>query len=270
MRRLVLAGLVVLTTAGFSWFERWAAPDARLIDEHWHEHDPASSGRLDHTAWATFLDRHVAPDDAGVNRVRYAGISAADRVALDAYVAELAATEVTGLPKAEQLALWLNLYNALTVQAVLDAYPVDSIREIDDVWTVDRVTVEGRALSLDDIEHGIVRPIFAEPRIHYAVNCAAIGCPNLALEPFAGGSLEAQLDAAARTYVNDPRGVSVSTGGDVTASSIYNWFRDDFGDDEAAVLDHLRRYAEPSLRARLEGLGDIDAFAYDWGLNDAG
>lgn len=269
MRRLALLTLLVIATTGFTWLERWAAPDARLIDDHWHENDASSSTIINHEAWNLWLNNYLVVDEAGVHRVRYAQVTDADRQALQTYVEALSGTTVTALASAEQLAYWLNLYNALTVQAVLEAYPVESIRDIDDVWTAPRVTVEGRPLSLDDIEHGIIRPIFAEPRIHYAVNCAAVGCPDLQPEAFTAAALDAQLDRAARAYVNHPRGVVVTTGGEVVASSIYNWFIEDFGDSEAAVLDHLRRYAEPALLARLEGIGDIDRFAYDWALNGA-
>ena len=269
MRRLIASALVLVLTGGFTWFERWAAPDARLLDEHWQKRGADASVTVDHAPWADFLERYLVVDDAGVNRLRYGAVSEADRAALADYLDRLAATTVTELGADAQLAFWLNLYNALTVAAVLEAYPVDSIRAIDGVWRTDRVTVEGRQLSLDDIEHGIVRPVFGDARIHYAVNCAAVGCPDLAAEPYTASGLDARLDAAARAYVNDPRGVRVGVGGDLTVSSIYNWFQEDFGGDEAAVLDHLRRYAEPDLRTRLDAADGIADYAYDWALNDA-
>jgi len=269
MRRLIASALVLVLTGGFTWFERWAAPDARLIDQHWQKRADDASVTVDHAPWAGFLERYLVVDDAGVHRVRYAAVGEADRAALADYLDRLAATTVTELGADTQLAFWLNLYNALTVAAVLEAYPIDSIRAIDGVWTTDRVTVEGRALSLDDIEHGIVRPVFGDARIHYAVNCAAVGCPDLVAEPYTADALDARLDAAARAYVNDPRGVRADVGGDLTVSSIYNWFQEDFGGDEAAVLDHLRRYAAPDLRADLAAADGIADYAYDWALNDA-
>ncbi len=269
MRRIATVACIVLVTTGFAWLERWVAPDARLLDPHWQRHGTKASAEGDHAAWAAFLDAFVVVDQAGANRVRYAAVTPADRAGLDAYLAALEAAEVTALARDAQLAYWLNLYNALTVATVLDAYPVASIRDIDDVWTAKRVTVEDRTLSLNDIEHGIVRPVFADPRIHYALNCAAVGCPNLQPAPFEAASLDARLDAAARAYVNDARGVGVTTGGDVVLSSIYNWFIEDFGGDEAAVLDHVRRYALPPLRRRLDGVDRVGDYAYDWALNEA-
>jgi len=269
MQRIVGGAFIVLVVGAFSWFERLTAPDSRLVDDHWQQRDAASSVAIDHAPWGAFLDRYLVVDDAGVHRLRYAAVSGEDRATLDDYRARLAGTEVTALAPGEQLAYWINLYNVVTVTAVLDAYPVDSIREIDDVWTADRVTVEGRPLSLDDIEHGVIRPVFEDARIHYAVNCAAVGCPNLAAEPYTGDRLDEQLDAAARSYVNDPRGVRASVRGELTASSIYNWFMEDFGGSEAAVLDHLAGYAEPALARQIEAADGIAGFAYDWALNDA-
>jgi hypothetical protein len=127
--------------------------------------------------------------------------------------------------------------------------------------------VEGRRLTLDQIEHAILRREFDEPRIHYAINCASIGCPNLKASAWRADTLNADLDAAARAYINHSRGVSVAANGRVSASSIYQWFSADFGGSDARVLAHIRHYAAPALRARLEGADDISRYAYDWSLN---
>jgi hypothetical protein len=133
-------------------------------------------------------------------------------------------------------------------------------------WKTKLVTVEGRALSLDDIEHAIMRPTFKDPRVHYAVNCASIGCPNLQRAAFRGASLEAQLDAAARAFINHPRAVRLE-GRRLRLNSIYDWFRVDFG-DEAALRAHLVRYAAPELAAQIQAATGIAGYAYDWSLND--
>jgi hypothetical protein len=172
------------------------------------------------------------------------------------------------------MAFWINLYNALTLQVVARRHPVDSIRDIDispgwfsdGPWDAVLVSVEGEALTLNDIEHRILRPIWRDPRIHYAVNCASLGCPNLAQTPYRARQLEAQLERAARAFVNHPRGVKAEQGR-VTASRIYDWYREDFGTSEAELLAHLRRYAAPGLAARLAAAGAIAGYAYDWNLN---
>jgi len=130
------------------------------------------------------------------------------------------------------------------------------------------VTVEGERLSLDDIEHGILRPIWHDPRIHYALNCAAISCPKLQPIAFTAGNAGRLLDDGAHAYVNDPRGVEIA-GDRLVVSSIYVWYREDFGTGETAVLDHLRRNASPSLAAELARFRTRDGDTYDWRLIDA-
>jgi hypothetical protein len=135
-------------------------------------------------------------------------------------------------------------------------------------WNDTRLNVEGTDLTLDNIENLIVRPVFDDPRIHYALNCAAIGCPNLRESAFTGAGLNAALDTQSRRFINDPRGVKV-TDGDVTASRIFLWYEVDYGADAADVLGHIRQYAEPDLLNALEGKTSIDRYEYDWSLNEA-
>jgi hypothetical protein len=230
------------------------------------------------------LARHVALPADGVARVAYARwkASAADMAALEAWIAQAAAHRPSAMPRAEAFAFWANLYNALTLKVVLDRYPVRSIRDIRSTgvpfdprqfngpWRTRLVTIEGRAMSLDDIEHGTMRPTFRDPRVHYAVNCASIGCPNLRPRAFRAATLERDLDDAARAFVNHPRGVTVLGDGRLRVSSIYQWFREDFSGSEAGVIAHLRQYAAAPLAVRLAAATAIADHAYDWTLNDAG
>ena len=243
-------------------------------------HKKGSTKTVDHSAWDALLQAYVVPGSDGINRVRYAKFKSEGRAKLDAYLAALQATDVKSLDKAEQFAFWANLYNAKTIAIVLDAYPVQSIKKINlgggllaavtgGPWKAKVLKVSGEELSLDDIEHGILRPIFKDPRVHYAVNCASIGCPNLGQDAFVGAKLDSQLNAAARAFVNNPRGVNVKNGS-VTASSIYSWFQSDFGGSERGVLKHARRFADDGLKSKLDGATGIDDFEYDWNLNDAG
>ena len=157
-----------------------------------------------------------------------------------------------------------------------DHYPVSSIRQIDispglfadGPWGKKLITVSGEALSLNDIEHRILRPIWQDARIHYAVNCASIGCPNLLQAAFTADNTEMMLEAAARDYVNHPRGFEVKDG-QLTVSSIYVWFKRDFGRNYAEVIEHLRRYSTPERAAELAGVTEIYDDRYDWALNDA-
>jgi len=264
---------VILTLGGWRSGEAFFAPDAELWPR-WEAHDASGPAKLDFSDWSAWLDRFVVPRPKG-NRVAYHRATQDGQRALDAIIADLEATRISNYNRDQQLAYWINLYNAVMVQVVLDHYPVDSPREIDispglfadGPWGRKLVTVEGEELSLDDIEHRILRPIWQDPRIHYAVNCAAIGCPDLRAEAYRAEDIDTQLDAQARAYVNDPRGVSVSNG-KITVSKIYDWFIEDFGGTEDLVLDHLSRYAELELSEELSHIDKISDVAYDWSLND--
>ncbi len=274
--RVVLAAVVVLPLAAFTSAERLFAPSSDLWPR-WEQHDPASAAVIDFTAWDAFLKVHVQVGDDGVHRLDYGNLAAGQRDTLAQIVADLAAVPISTYGRREQFAYWVNLYNVVTVKLIADHHPVESIRDIDispglfasGPWDKDLVTVEGEALTLNDIEHRILRPIWNDPRIHYAVNCASIGCPNLAVDAFTGAGLEEQLEAAARSYINDPRGVTVANG-EVTVSKIYDWFFEDFGESVSLLLQHLKRYAEPPLAAQLEDIGTINGTAYDWSLNNTG
>lgn len=234
-------------------------------------------------SYEDLLQRYVVVSADGVNRVDYARwhASTQDRKALDGVISTAALQKPSTMARNEQFAYWANLYNAITLKVILDAFPVKSIRDIKSSgvwldpkafigpWVTKRVTVEGKELSLDDIEHQILRPQMKDARVHYSVNCASYGCPNLLPKPWRAATLEADLDAAARAFVNHPRAVTVKPDGAVHVSSIYTWFKSDFGGTDAGVLDHLRKYAEPDLAARLSKATAITGDSYDWGLNAA-
>ncbi len=272
---LAFIAVLVLPLAGIASFEALFAPKAELWPR-WQAHDPGADVQIDHGVWSQLLARSLARDAAGLNRFDYGAVSDADRAALDGYLAALAAQPIGRFDRAEQRAYWINLYNALTVDVVLEHYPVDSIRDIDispglfadGPWGRALITVEGAALTLNDIEHRILRPIWRDPRLHYALNCAAVGCPNLQAEAFTAANTEALLDAAAHDYVGAPRGFSLADGG-LTVSSIYVWFNEDFGGNDAGVIAHLKLYAEPPRAARLAAVKEVADHAYDWQLNDA-
>ncbi|MEO0620533.1 MAG: DUF547 domain-containing protein [Pseudomonadota bacterium] len=236
--------------------------------------DKYGDATVDHSAWTELLRAYVTPGASGLNSVDYAAFKADGHTALKDYLAQITAVDPTTLTKNAQFAYWANLYNAKTIDIVLEHYPVATIRDIDisgffsnGPWDKKVTKVNGLELSLNDIEHVIMRGTFKDPRVHYAVNCASIGCPNLQRKAFVGPTLEAQLDAAARDYVNSPRGFTVANGR-VRASKIYSWFQEDFGDSEAGVIAHAVKYAEPELKGTLTAAGDISGYDYDWSLND--
>lgn len=234
---------------------------------------------VDHSAWDRLLKTYVKPGADGLNRVDYASLKADGLPALRKYIATLEQVDPRKLDRNDQFALLANLYNAKTLEVVASRYPIKSIKDISlggglvasltgGPWKAKVTKLGGVTLSLDDIEHGIMRPIFKDPRVHYAVNCASVGCPNLGTEAFTGAKLNAQLEQAAKDYVNSPRSVRFGNGKPVI-SSIYVWYIDDFGGTDQGILDHLRKYAAPGLEKRLAGVKALGGDDYDWSLNDA-
>ena len=240
--------------------------------EEFHSTVADSVETVDHQVWDNFLSTYISRTEDNRTRFDYDGVTEDDQASLKGYITALAQIDPTTLARDEAFAYWANLYNALTIDVVLDKYPVKSILRIRSglrpgPWKRKLVTVNGEKLSLDNIEHDILRPFFNDNRVHYAVNCASYGCPNLAERALTGANLDEMLDQGARDFVNHPRGVNIENG-KVTASSIYKWFRVDFGDTEQGVLDHLALYAEPELKAQLEAATKIHKHDYDWALNE--
>lgn len=238
-------------------------------DKLWTQAGSASDA-IDHSVWDELLVKYVKPSNDSVNRVDYAALKKADAATLTQYLAAMQNIAIDKYPKNEQFAFWVNLYNAATVDVILKNYPLESIKDIgllgQGPWKDKALKVSGKDLSLDDIEHGILRPVWKDVRIHYAVNCASIGCPNLAGKAYTADKLEEMLDEAARAYINHPRGFA-RVDGALVASSIFDWYVDDWG-DQTAVLDHARKYASEKTKMTLGTATEIDSHDYNWSLND--
>ena len=251
-----------------------AAPKAELW-ARWQKHDPASRQKIDHGDWDRFLKQYVVTaDPSGIHRVRYQAVAPEDRKSLKSYLQAMQAVAVSSYSRAEQRAYWINVYNAVTVDLILGRFPVASIRDINispgllarGPWGAKLFSVEGERLSLDDIEHRILRPIWKDSRIHYALNCASLGCPNLQAEAYTADNTEALLERGAREFINHPRGVAVQKGR-LQVSSIYVWFQEDFGGDAEGLMEHWQQYANPRLADALEKYSGGLAHDYDWRLN---
>lgn len=238
----------------------------------------ANSG-FDYAPLDRVLDRFV--DDRG--RVDYAGLKA-EPGALKAFLDRLARVSPESHPelfpeRADRLAYWINAYNALVLKGAVEAYPIRSVKEVDGFFDRLQFPVGGRQYSLNEIEHGILREQFGEPRIHAALNCASEGCPKLQREAFRPGSLDRQLDAAMRTFIRDERHVQIDrVRKAVTLSKIFDWFGGDFtgwyegahGRKPAGIQDYLALYLEEEDRAFLRSVEDLKVRYrdYDWTLND--
>jgi len=217
--------------------------------------------------------------------VDYAGLKQ-DRGGLDRYAALLAKYSPGSHPDLfptdrDKLAYWINAYNALTMTGVLAHYPVGSVTHIRPAFGFFRVIkfiVGGEVMSLDNIEHGIVRPVFQEPRVHFALNCASMSCPKLPTHAFPGARLSAELDRECRSFIAEERNVRVDPAqGKVALSMIFKWYEGDFlgwlkrekGMQKPSILDYVKVYAEKDKSAALERPGlRITYTPYDWRLND--
>lgn len=229
---------------------------------------------FEHDDFSRILAAHV--DAQG--RVDYAAL-VADPAPLDAYLTRLATTDPQDLPRADRLAFWINAYNAYTLYLIRDQYPTDGILStiigpfipsVNSPFSVDFAVVGGRPMSLDDIEHGTIRQQFDEPRIHFAVNCAAVSCPPLRAEAYAGDRLDAQLDEQTTAFLNDPARTRIDVdGGTVHLTKILDWFKSDFGGSDAAVQRWVAPYVrDERARAALASAAlDVRYLGYDWSLN---
>lgn len=227
---------------------------------------------VDHSAWDTFLGEYTGVTDDNRNIIRYGDVSSTDKTALNNYISSLEAIDPTELTNAQAYAFWVNLYNAITVDLILENYPLKSIRDIGlfkrGPWDQKITKINGKDLTLNNIEHNVLRVFWSDPRTHYAVNCASFGCPNLQEVAYTAENTNALLDKGARDFVNHPRGINVDDRGRVNASSIYNWYKVDFGGNAEGILSHVRIYADEDLKAALAGKTRINSYDYGWNLNE--
>ena len=252
----------------------WAAPTDQLWS-HWTTYDAKSTVSVDHQPWQRLLSRYVVASDDGINRVAYRAFDDSSKILLSQYLKTLSNLQPTQLNQAQQLAYWINLYNALTVQVVLDHPKKSSIRSMGPLlsfgpWDKAYLTIEGKPVSLNDIEHRILRPIWQDHRLHFVLNCASIGCPNLSQNAYTAGNTEQMLAQAEQTFLQHPRAISFNDAGALTLSSLFDWYLEDFADDESALLAYLARQ-RPDLAQALSSIpvgsnSNIDYF-YDWSLN---
>jgi len=240
---------------------------------------------FDHGTWDQLLQRHVVVVDRGsVTRVDYAGM-AQEREVLRGYLSSLSnVSPVTfdSWGREHQLAFLINAYNAWTVELVLEKFPaLDSIKELGSIfqspWQKRFVPLLGETRSLDDIEHSLIRGSerFNEPRIHFAVNCASIGCPALRAEAYTGDRLEPQLEGATRSFLQD-RGRNRLQGDKLQVSSLFDWYRGDFEQGwrgQKKLTEFLAAYYEAlglsqaQRELLVRGELEVEFLDYDWGLN---
>ena len=226
----------------------------------------SKSRPISHASWTSLLQKHVSPD----GRVNYQGFIG-DKKEFDTYLASLSGNHPNdkNWSKDEQLAYWINAYNAFTVKLVVDNYPVESIKDIkkglpmiNSVWDIKFIEIEGEKYDLNNIEHSILRKEFDEPRIHFAINCASVSCPLLLNEAYTADKVEAQLEAQSRAFLSDPTRNKVSTD-KLELSKIFTWFKGDFTKN-GSLAEFIDRYTDTKVSPDAK----IDFLPYDWNLND--
>ncbi len=242
----------------------------------WAAADDANPAVINHASWQVFLDSAVVRDqEQQINLVRYRSLTEQQRQLLVNYLAYVQGIDPRSYNRAEQMAYWINLYNALTVQLVLDHPGKNSIRDMGKGWFSvgpwkDRLAVvAGQPLTLDDIEHRILRPLWQDRRIHYALNCASIGCPELVATAYIGTNLDAMLSAAELTYIRHPHGAVFNADGELRLSSLFDWYLQDFAQDEQGLIEYLADHAVDDMAAQLRAYQGRPEYHYDWTLNSA-
>ena len=240
----------------------------------WEINNPLSQETISHQLWQDFLNRRVVTNEENINLVDYAHMTQIDLNLLKDYLKNMAQVNIDAYNRHEQLAYWINVYNALTVQTVANYYPISTIQEINispglfsvGPWGANLITIKGTVLTLDDINNRIIRPIWNDTRVHYALNNASIGAANLNRKVYQGSQLEAQLNNAASTYINSLRGVSVIEGR-LIISKLYDWYEEDFGGTKQDVIVHLLQFAKEPLQSQLKHINSIDNYIYNWHIN---
>lgn len=220
-----------------------------------------------HDIWDGLVKKHVSP--TGI--VNYKGFIA-DSVSLNKYLDMLSA----GAPdpkkwsKNDQIAFWINAYNAYTVKLIIRNYPLKGIKEIggripfiNSTWDIKFFSIGGTEMDLNNIEHGILRKDFEEPRIHFAVNCASVSCPKLRNEAYVGSRLDAQLNDQAKAFLADKGKNNIKNANEAKLSKLFKWFKGDFTKN-GDLISFINKYSTVKLNKD----ANLDFLDYDWNLNE--
>lgn len=224
------------------------APLTSLLKEYVDE-----EGRIDYTEWH---EDEEANDE------------------LDAYLESVANASTDGHADDARLAFFLNAYNAYVIDSILEEWPVENPQHVDGFFDAAEHRVAGRDLTLDALEHKVIRPEFEEPRIHFVLVCAAESCPRLRQQALDAKTLEETLNEATREFITESTTLEQGGGGSndgterVVTSKLFDWFADDFEKEAGSVRDYLKQYVAGSEREALDNGAPIEFRDYDWAIND--
>jgi len=251
-----------------------AAPKSKVI-RFWDDREPLSTMKVNHTAWQEVLDLYVDDQHAsGVNRFDYAAVTSGDARKIKNYIDYLEQMEPRQFNSLEAQAFWINLYNALMVDKIVDAYQSGSSRAVNRLlrgglrstrWNRDIAEVVMQDISLDDIEHGILRPIWNDSRIHFVLTTGALSGANVLKTAFNGDNNEALLEQAKVDFFAHPKAVRVENDR-IVLNSVFDWYADDFAPNKPALLQYIRESVPESTRQSIQGISRT-SFDYTWDLN---
>ncbi len=236
--------------------------------------NPTSTKIIDHKFWQLFISKYVVPPVEGLSLVKYARVTPNDHLLLKKYILTLANINIKNYNRNEQLAYWLNLYNALVIKLILEHYPIKTIQELNlspglfssGPWNAKIVQISNFNLSLNDIKNKIIRAIWNDTRTLYALCNSSIGGPNISNQAYNSLQLSEQLNQASYNFINSPRGVQI-TQNKLLVSKLFEWYEEDFGGTKQDVIKHLKLFAKPHLKKKLELFKTINNYNYNWHLN---
>ncbi len=268
--RLFVIALLVSNGANL-----FASPHATPRSAYWAywDKDSANHKTIDHSELSFILRTYVVTDHPSeINRFRYGTVSKGHKKRLREYISAQQKIDPRDYSRDEQKVYWLNLYNALTINLVIDHYPINSIRDIAigsrgrGPWDHPLVKVAGKRLSLNDIEHRILRPIWKDFKIHFGLVCASLGCPNIQPAAFTVANSKKLLKQSGRQFVNHHRGLQLEKG-NLQVSSLFDWYESDFAADQKTLLKIFAHYADDRKALYLLGFSGDISYNYDWRLN---
>lgn len=266
-RNKCICRLAILTISLLVSGSLLAVPKAKTIG-YWDSSNEQSTRVVDHSALQKILDKYVDPSHpSGVSRVDYQNLKDQGLKELASYLEHLAQQTPKTLNKKEQKAFWLNLYNAGMLYIVAANFPIESVQQIKP-GKIKFITVDDQLLTLNNIEHGILRPIYMDNRIHFGFSCGSIGCPSIPSEAFTSSNIDKQLKKLGSNFVNHSRGVRKGSN-KVFMSKIFDWYLSDFGGSKEALLEYIKFYANPDLKQKLDEGPSIEFIKHDWELNKA-
>lgn len=243
-----------------------AAPKAVMI-EFWNDVEPSSGLKMNHTRWDGLLKKYVNDThESGVNRFDYDRVTETDKKILSDYLAYLQQMDPRQLNRPRQKAFWLNLYNATIVWVILESEPKESIKSIGRLWRNNRLVIARQKMSLDDIQHGVLRPLYKDPRIHFGLSAGTVGSGDILPEAYNMDNVEELLERnTKRFFTKTNKGVSVEDGV-MVVSTIMKWYKKDFGSNDLMMKAFIKKYVNPEME-RLIDQTRKTSYQYDWTLN---